>query len=432
MTIMTSFKPVTSASRLAAALSGTALLCGTALLAAGCGVASSGHAAAPSSSSASSSPASSTPASTSSVPSSASVSAVAGARCPGAATAAAPPQVPALDAIQFVSAQQGWVAGAGHVLATSDSGKSWTPQYTGPATLDQVDFTDGQHGWAVGTSTLLRTTNGGATWTTAQDPCGAIRSVHFVTPDRGYAVFGGSQLRIDGGLPAPAAGGQLLTTTDGGQHWQPVAGAPPQAQTACFTSQSAGFLGTPGKVWSTSDGGQHWSLAFTEPAATAAAHPAAADTTLVECAGNGDAWVLFLGQGAALGHSPYLAYTIHDTHTARALFEEAYIESAARPAVHAPDGPGSYPGPFSAIGADTAVFVGFDPAVGYGTASVLTANGSGLTRAGNVTGISQPYGVAFASDTQGWVVGKNLRTGQNSIEATTNGGHTWTSQYQTR
>ena len=399
-----------------------AAVSGIALVAAGCGTASSGHQQA----FAVSSPRSASPAT---APGSAGSSS-----CAASAATGAPAQVPALNAIQFVSSRQGWAAGAGQVLATSDGGHTWTRQYSGPAAIDQVDFVDAQHGWAVGASTLLGTANGGATWSVMQDPCGSIRSVHFVTPDLGYAVAGGSQVRLDGGVPAPAVGGRLLTTTDGGQHWAALAGAPAHVQSACFTSASSGFLGTPGKIWSTSDSGRHWSVAFTEPAATGAAHPGP-DTAVLQCAGTGaasGAWVLFLGQGAALGHSPYLAYAMQNAQTARPLFEETYIESAARPQLHAPDGPGSYPGPFSAIGPDAAVFVGFNPAVGYGAATVMTVTGSGLSRTANVSAISQAYGVAFVSDTQGWVVGKNARTGEYSIVATANGGHTWTRQYQTR
>ncbi len=416
---------VKSGGRLAAALFGVALL------AAGCGMASSGHPAAVSSSR-SSSPAAAGTAASSAAPVSS---------CAGTATSTVysapgvPVPAPALDAVQFVSARQGWAAGAGRVMATTDGGQTWVRQYSGPAALDQVDFVDAQDGWAAGTESLLRTTDGGATWTAVGDPCGSIRSVHFVTADLGYAVAGGSQVRIDGGVPAPVAGGELLMTTDGGQTWSAVATAPAQAQTACFTSPSSGFLGTPGKIWRTSDGGSHWSLAFTEPAASGAGPGAgrgATDTTVLECAGTSAVWVLFLGSGAALGHAPYLAYATQDARTMRALFEEVYIESAIRPQVHAPDGPGTYPGPFSAISADAAAFVGYDPAFGYGAAplAMVTGGGTGLAMRGDISGISQAYGTAFVSTTQGWVVGRSLPSGAYSIEATTNAGHTWTTQYQ--
>jgi photosystem II stability/assembly factor-like uncharacterized protein len=421
-------------SKLAAALSGMALL------AVGCGTATSGHpAAVPASHPTLTAGAGTTP-----PPAPATTSATApaagagsGAKCAGtgdgdvlSATGQVP--VPALDAVQFVSPSQGWAVGAGRVVATTDGGQTWTRQYSGAAALDQADFIDARHGWAAGTNGLLRTTDGGATWTAVGDPCGAIRSVHFVTPDVGYAVAGGSQVRIDGGLPAPVVGGELLATTNGGQSWATVSAAPAQAQTACFTSTSSGFLGTPGKIWRTSDAGRTWSLAFTEPAASGGARPGPADTTLLECAGGGAVWAMFLGSGAALGHAPYLAYSTQHAGTMHALFEEAYIESALRPQVHAPDGPGSYPGPFSAISPDAAVFVGFDPAVGYGAAPLMTVTGGGLHAQGDVSGISEAYGTAFVSPTQGWVVGKNLQSGNYAIETTTNAGRTWSPQYQTR
>ena len=331
-----------------------------------------------------------------------------------------------------MSATHAWVVGAGRVLATTNGGQTWTRQYSGAAALDQVDFIDSLHGWAAGTNGLLRTTNGGATWAAVGDPCGAIRSVHFVTSDVGYAVAGGSQVRIDGGMPAPVAGGELLGTTDGGRSWVPVP-APAQAQTACFTSPSNGFLGTPGKIWRTLDGGRNWSLAFAEPSASGGASPAAGDTALLECAGGSAMWMMFLGSGAALGHAPYLAYTTQDARTMRPLFEESYIESAIRPQVRAPDGPGSYPGPFSAISPDAAAFIGFDPVTGYGAAplELATDGGATLRMRGNVPGITQAYGAAFISTTQGWVVGKNQQSGTSAIESTTNSGTTWTQEYQT-
>jgi photosystem II stability/assembly factor-like uncharacterized protein len=428
---MQTIKPVLPRTKLAAALSGMALL--AAGFTVGCGTAASGHPAAASPSRPSSpAPAGSTLASVSAAGSGSTAgSGCAGAPAAGVNTALTQVPVPALDAVQFVSSWQGWAAGAGHVLATTDGGRTWTRQYTGTAALDQVDFVDARDGWATGTNSLLRTTDGGATWSAVGDPCGAIRSVHFVTPDAGYAVAGGSQVRIDGGLPAPVAGGELLATTDGGQSWAAVPAAPAQAQTVCFTSPSSGFLGTPGKIWRTSDAGRTWSLAFTEPAASGA-RPGAADTTLLQCAGAGAVWAMFLGSGAALGHAPYLVYAAQDARTMHPLMEEAYIESAIRPQVHAPDGPGSYPGPFSAISPDAAAFVGFDPAAGYGAAPLMTVTGGAPHARGNVGGISQAYGASFVSTTQGWVVGKNLQSGTYAIEATTNGGHTWTPQYQTR
>jgi len=402
-----------------------ATLAGLALLAGGCGTAPGTH-------QASAAPESHTPAAAS----------AASPSCRPAASATvytatgAPGPVQTLDAVQFVSASQGWVAGAGRVLATSDGGRTWTTRYTGSAKLDELDFTDARHGWAVGTNALLRTTDGGATWTQLSEPaCTApIESVHFVSPDLGYAVARGAQVWMSGGVPAAVSGGELLTTTDGGSQWTPVAGAPAQAQTVCFSSADDGFLGTPGKVWHSTDGGRTWSLAFSEPPLASGVHSPAPDTTVLECAGGNAAWVQFLGYGAALGHAPYLAYATQDARNWRAVLEESYIESAVRPEVHAPEGPGSYPGPFSAISPVAAVFVGYDPPLGYGAAPVdlVSSGGATLTSEGNVGGVSVPEAAAFISPSQGWVVGETLPSGDFVIETTANSGHTWTQQYQAR
>jgi photosystem II stability/assembly factor-like uncharacterized protein len=355
--------------------------------------------------------------------------------CRSPVSAAGPVQVPPLSAIEFVSAERGWAVGADRILATSDGGRAWLTQYSGAAMLDQVDFVDAEHGWAVGTSDLLETTDGGAVWAALPEPCPVIRSVHFATPSQGYAVAGGSNVRVDGGVPAPVAGGRLLITSDGGRSWRPVLGAPAMAQTVCFSTPVDGFLGSPGRIWRSTDGGRRWSLSFAEPAQPGAPPHEPGDTAVLECAGRSAAWVLFLGFGAALGNAPYVAFATQDARSWHAVLEETYTESAIMPEVHAPTGPGSYPGPFSAISPDAAAFVGFDPSAGYGAAPLEMVAGGGADRRtqGNVSGTTQAYGVAFISTSQGWVVGTDHTVaGQYYvIEATTDGGLTWTRQYQT-
>jgi photosystem II stability/assembly factor-like uncharacterized protein len=301
-----------------------------------------------------------------------------------------------------------------------------------------LDFTDASHGWAVGTSALLATTDGGRTWTPLAEPCGLIDSVHFVTPLVGYAVSGGPEVALGAGIPVAtgqnsSGGGNLLVTTDGGRTWNAVTAAPSSVESACFTSQSDGYLGTPGKVWRTTDGGAHWSASFTEPPAS---NGAPADTTALECAGPSAAWTLFLGAGAAMSHSPYIAYATANGQDWKVLFEETYTESAVRPSVKAPDGPGSYPGPFSAIGPSSAVYVGWTPPLGLGAAPLYAVSlGSGVTLAkrGDVGGLTEPYAAAFLTPARGWVVGMDQTTpahaGSDVIQYTANSGHTWTRQY---
>ena len=357
---------------------------------------------------------------------------------------------PALQSIQFVDQSHGWAAGAGRIMATSDGGHAWTRQYAGTAALRQVDFTDAAHGWAVGRGTLMSTADGGATWTTRPEPmlngqCAAVSAVHFVSPSLGYAIAAsadstsaGAGAGSAGGAAAGAAnaGGQLLRTTDGGVTWAPVSGAPANAQAVCFGGPRDGYVGSPGRIWRTTDGGTTWSPTFTEPAASSgqSAGQQAGDTPEIECAGQHAAWVLFLGTGAAMLHAPYLAYATRDGHTWRGVMEEAMLESAVRPGLHMPDGPGSEPGPFSAISPDAAAFVGYTPpANGWGAAplTMATDGGATLNRAGDVTGVNQPLAAAFLTTTRGWVVGENLKARTFAIVATADAGRTWTTQYAT-
>jgi photosystem II stability/assembly factor-like uncharacterized protein len=354
---------------------------------------------------------------------------------PAGANAGVGQGAPALAAVQFTDPGHGWVAGAGRIMATSNGGASWSRQYAGSADLDQVDFIDSQHGWAAGGGALLRTTNGGASWAALAEPCqGDLTSVHFVSPAVGYAVAAKGSAQTagqpsPGGQDTTALGGSLLRTTNGGATWSPVTSAPADPQSACFGTADDGYLGTPAHIWRTTDGGQHWTLALTEPGP--AGHPKTADTPEIECAGASGLWVLFLGQGAAMEHEPYLAYSTADGRQWRGVLEQQYTESALRPGVKLPEGPGSYPGPFSAIDPGSAAFVGYTPPIGDGVAPVMLASqhGSALTSEGNVGTINEPLAAAFLSPDQGWVVGENLRTNTFAVEATSNAGRTWTTEY---
>ena len=355
-----------------------------------------------------------------------------------------------LQAIQFTDQDHGWAAGAGQILATTDGGRTWTRQYAGPAALGQLDFVNTADGWAVGTRALLRTTDGGASWTALSGPrlhgqCLSASSVHFVSPVLGYAVTGSTGTGSTGAGSTGAgstgaAAGQLLRTTDGGASWQPVTGAPAGALAVCFSTARDGYLGAPGRIWRTTDAGAAWSQAFTEPPASAADQAAggqapartAGDTPELGCAAHGAAWVLFLGSGTAMMHAPYLAYATQDGTSWHGVLEEPMLESAIRPKLHLPAGPGSEPGPFSVISPGAAAFVGYTPpANGWGAAPLVVATNGGavLRSAGDIPAINEPLAAAFLTPAQGWVVGENLKAHTFSIEATTDAGHTWTTQY---
>jgi len=332
-----------------------------------------------------------------------------------------------LAAVQFVSSEKGWVVGAGRILATDDGGKNWRVQYQGPAQFFDVDFVDADHGFAVGTNHLMATDDGGRQWSELKEPCLAINSVYFTSPNVGYAMAGGA---LQYGETTPLQGGKLLVTSDAGHHWRLDTKAPPSVQSACFTSQDDGWIGTPGKVWRTTDDGLHWSLSFAEPPRSGSTPQQGDDPAAVQCGGAQGAWVLFLGSGAAMSHSPYVAFATRTGHLWHPVLEERFTESGIMPEVHAPEGPGSYPGPFSAVNADTAIFVGFSPPAPVPTSfEIATHNGTELSSDRAVTGLFEPTAVAFVNDKEGWVIGIASGNKGSAIEATSDGGRTWARQW---
>lgn len=99
----------------------------------------------------------------------------------------------------------------GHVLISSDEGKSWS-QSIAPtrAMLTCVSFADAQHGWAAGhDGVIIATIDGGITWQ-RQDDGKDLDTVYldilFLDAKRGFLV---------------GAYGKFLETTDGGKTWAP-------------------------------------------------------------------------------------------------------------------------------------------------------------------------------------------------------------------
>ena len=107
-----------------------------------------------------------------------------------------------LNAVCFVSAEQGWAVGAGGVIiSTADGGRTWRPQASGVGDdLSDVRFFDERVGWAVGTGgTMLHTTDGGRTWGDARRvTTHALERLSFVGR-RAWAVgFGGTVVALKG------------------------------------------------------------------------------------------------------------------------------------------------------------------------------------------------------------------------------------------
>jgi hypothetical protein len=342
-----------------------------------------------------------------------------------------------LNAVQFVSASVGWVAGSDRILHTTDGGRHWVIQFRASeaAQLGTVDFVDASDGWVTGASEVLATTDAGAHWRSLPEPSRTIRTVHFVSPDVGFAVAGASLPNADA-LGGSQHGDVLLRTTDAGQTWGPVA-TPPGVQSVCFSDSQRGWLGADGNIYGTVNGGRSWNLAVRGPIA-AGGGPGYHALAELECAGSGAGWAELNGPGVALSHMAQIGYHT-DGSTWRPIFTEQYTASPGLRARVPAASPGVYPGPFSAISADQAVFIGWCPPcsapasprlLGPAPMDIALHAGAVLLRRGRIGLLSQATGAAFVTASEGWVTG--IREGLRSVSVimhTADGGRSWREQY---
>lgn len=341
-----------------------------------------------------------------------------------------------LHAIQFVSATQGWAAGKGAILVTSDGGQHWGRQYGGTANLLAIDFVDGRHGWALGsdpTPALLGTSDGGQHWRAlAEPPGGALVKVHFHTALQGFGVAAKHS--------APQVT-RLVMTGDGGATWRwlpdpPGAGPGSVVSDVCFSHAGDGWLvtsspgGTGGTVWR-SVGGAGQAVAWNRSRPLDTGGDPVTGVQL-QCAGTGAAWVELAGGGAA-GHLAYVLLNTRDGGvTWKAVLVNRFTWGLLFPGV--PDGPGSFPGPFSAVSPTTAFVLGSTPPAGDLLSGMLVIPGTTPRPARTVPALSAmrtPQGVSFVSATVGWVAGVDGK-GRGVILATTDGGRTWRAQLKLR
>jgi photosystem II stability/assembly factor-like uncharacterized protein len=143
------------------------------------------------------------------------------------------------------------VGDRGHVLLSSDQGRTWT-QVIVPtrAMLTGVSFPDAQHGWAVGhDGVILATQDGGKTWARQDDGKDletVYLDVHFRDTQHGYAV---------------GAYGKFMLTTDGGQTWAAEKPSDDEVHYNRITATKGGYLylaGEAGLLLVSRDHGKTW------------------------------------------------------------------------------------------------------------------------------------------------------------------------------
>ena len=315
-----------------------------------------------------------------------------------------------LVSVAFVDAQTGWASAGRAVETTTDGGTTWHQQYVGQAPIVDLEFVNRSVGWAVTAQALLATTDGGQQWGVLPAPAQPLRHVDFISPRLGWGIV---------------AGGTLWHTSDGGHTWTTPSPAA-HVQSVCFSDASHGWAANGPAVQRTADGGHTWQPMFTAPLGTSFGWSAT-----VRCEGMQVAWVLFAGEIGLAGHEPYVLYrTLDSGQHWQAMLEEQY-SSPGYPTVHAPQGPGTYPGPLVIVNAATAMFLGWSAAEG-GTIEIFRTTNGGRTWKGSVIlalrgADPRPFALAFADPTHGWLA--TVREGRAAIFATTDGGQSWIAQY---
>lgn len=186
----------------------------------------------------------------------------------------------------------------GHILLSEDFGRNWRQvECPSRTTLTAVYFADPQHGWAVGhENVILASNDGGETWQ-RQYPDGGIEEcyldVFFHDKQRGFAIgaYGFAQATRDGGssweplevsmdelhlnkvtagpdgrLYAAVEAGELLTSGDAGETWDPL---PSPYEGSLFGILPLGprtllTYGLRGHVFRSLDGGETWDAVVTD------------------------------------------------------------------------------------------------------------------------------------------------------------------------
>ncbi|MHB1981279.1 MAG: WD40/YVTN/BNR-like repeat-containing protein, partial [Sulfobacillus sp.] len=164
-------------------------------------------------------------------------------------------QLPALDAVQFLTTQLGWVAGSQTVLETADGGTAWHRIYSGTSTISRLDFINCTTGWILGTAGLWMTSNQGSTWNQLATPVPVanVMAIHLANNHNGVLLAGPT---VNGVF----SGGSLYQTTTGGKSWSKETLS--HVAAIGFSSPSSGWavasVGAHETVWQTTDGGASW------------------------------------------------------------------------------------------------------------------------------------------------------------------------------
>jgi len=327
-----------------------------------------------------------------------------------------PGSPPHLTSLDFVNAQDGWAGGQGVILATSDGGATWGRQYLGAGNVTGFSFLSPTLGYAASNSGLLKTTNG-VTWSRVDRQ--SLYQVQFLNSAEGFALEGQS-------LRYPASH-KLVATSDGGESWRPLAIA--AVSQACFFGAEVGIATFPNsfggtlEVERTTDGGANWTTVFSIKGPS---------PEQLQCTPDGGAWLVAASEASMSQQS----YTVFRSADQGASWKPvvAVSTAGAGPAPGAAagvaKGPGSSPGPLSALSATTATMAGVCAACNEGNVAFSSTTDGGSIWTSPTAAIpvqtAAPATLDMVTAKEGWLLSSpGTGGGQSEIRKTTDGGASW-------
>ncbi len=290
--------------------------------------------------------------------------------CPSLVGAATGPPAVTRPAVAFADLRRGFAAGAGGILGTTDGGRTW--RRVSSLRASGLDAVASGAAFALASGAVYRARGKGR-----------FRLVS--TP--GLVVLDAVDARRAYGLDGR---GRLLRTLDGGARWRALA-APASLQAVCATRRGT-WVARRNVVWRRAAGG--WRVALRARLDTGGEGPLAE----LGCRG-ASVWALF-HRGAAAGSEGYDVIRSRDGgRTWRAVLANLDALRPRLPAIS------NYSGPFAVLGGGAAVFVGFCPACGRGTITVLSTRdgGSSWRRSAPLRGYA-PVAVSFPDARHGWLL----------------------------
>lgn len=334
------------------------------------------------------------------------------------ATVTGNPYGKGIQAVRFVNASTGFLAGNGIILRTTDGGRVFQTSLQSSVDFTGLSAAKGQLSTiaAWGDHSIVVSQDGGKWWKTSALPktSGTVQEVNLATQSEGFAILG------DGYKT-----GTLWRTTDGGEDWTKVS-TPSQVLSVSFGSDSVGWIGTQdGNIFETKNSGATWTRVF-HPSAKYPGRPVVQAVSAQAC------WAMVIG-GSGMSQTSYAVFRTADGSTWKPVLGVGTAGAGPAPdnASNAPKGPGLAPGPMVALNANQAAVAGVCRACGMGSAEVsATGNGgsSWTTHPTIQNGMGEPTSMSFISLNNGWMLDTTYTSGTVLLH-TTDGGDTWKEVY---